>query len=316
MPQPAIHQTEHRITVSAPAREVYDLIADVTRWPRIFPPTVHAEQLRLHGRQETIRLWATANGQVRTWTSRRRLDPDGLRVAFRQEAAPPPAASMGGQWIIEPLPGGAGSLVRLTHDFAALGDDPEGVEWISQAVDRNSEAELAALKGAAERDGSPDGLELSFTDSVRIDGDAAEVYEFVRAAELWPQRVPHVDRIVLTEEAPGLQLMEMDTRAADGSTHTTSSVRVCFPAERIVYKQLRTPALMKVHTGEWTFRQEGGTALVTSGHTVVIDPDAVHAVLGEQTSIEDARRLVRGALGRNSTATLECARAHVERRLR
>ena len=36
---------EHEITVAVPARTVYSLIAEVGNWPRIFPPTLHVDQL-------------------------------------------------------------------------------------------------------------------------------------------------------------------------------------------------------------------------------------------------------------------------------
>ena len=55
------------------------------------------------------------------------------------------------------------------------------------------------------------------------------------------ERLPHVARVVLTEDTPGLQFLEMDTRTKDGSTHTTKSVRVCFPDTRIAYKQITLP---------------------------------------------------------------------------
>ncbi len=44
---------------------------------------------------------------------------------------------MGGTWVIEELPDG-GSLVRLLHDYRAVDDDPGGLAWIDEAVDRNS----------------------------------------------------------------------------------------------------------------------------------------------------------------------------------
>src|SRR4051794_34497189 len=94
--RPEHRETEHEITIEAPAEVVYKLIADVGNWPRLFPPTVYVDHVEKLGDDERIRIWATANGEVKTWTSRRSLDPVGLRVDFRQEVSSPPVAAMGG----------------------------------------------------------------------------------------------------------------------------------------------------------------------------------------------------------------------------
>ncbi|MFD5622011.1 aromatase/cyclase [Streptomyces yangpuensis] len=311
------HRAEHRITVRAPARTVYGLIADVEAWPRVFPPTVHVDVLERTAGEERIRIWATANDAVKTWTSRRVLDPDGLRVGFRQEVSQPPVAAMGGEWIIEPL-SDTTSLVRLTHEYRAVGDDPEGVEWITRAIDRNSDAELDALRRAAERTpgAGDDELSLEFDDVVEVAGDPADVYDFLYDARRWQERLPHVNRVELGEDTPNLQLLEMDTLTPNGAVHTTKSVRVCFPCDTIVYKQLRTPALMSVHNGRWRIAKSASGCTVTSTHTVVLAPDAVVPVLGEGATVGDARTFVRDALGRNSTATMLLAKEHAERAAR
>ncbi|MFD8959971.1 aromatase/cyclase, partial [Streptomyces anulatus] len=102
MPAPGAHEVEHDITVSAPAAAVYRLIAEVENWPRIFPPTIHVDRVEHDGARERIRIWATANGEAKHWTSRRTLDPEGLRIDFRQEVSTPPVAAMGGAWVVEP----------------------------------------------------------------------------------------------------------------------------------------------------------------------------------------------------------------------
>ena len=112
------------------------------------------------------------------------------------------------------------------HEYRAVDDDPGHAAWIAEAVERNSNAELAALKAAAENHDRMDELVLSFDDTVPVDGSAYDVYEFLFQAQEWPRRLPHVSRLDLREDASGVQFMEMDTRAPDGSVHTTASVRV------------------------------------------------------------------------------------------
>ncbi|MCX4748899.1 aromatase/cyclase [Kitasatospora sp. NBC_01287] len=329
------HVTRHRITVAAPPEAVFALIADAAGWPQVFGPTVHAEiEQGAAGGEQLLRIWAFANGEVRNWTSRRSLDPVGRRITFRQLVSSPPVAAMGGEWQVAAVEGG--SEVVLLHDFAALDDDPAAVRWIEQAIDRNSAAELSALAAAAEAgaDGvGVDGAEaegaeaegaeahgalrFTFSDSVRIDGAATDVFDFLNRADQWPARLPHVARLDLSER-DGVQYLEMDTRAPDGSVHTTTSVRVPF-AERgtIVYKQVKVSPVMAAHTGRWVIEPDpdGGPGLLaTSWHTVTLDPAGVAELLGPDATTAQARARVRHALGTNSATTLRHAKEFAEQR--
>ncbi|MFG3077539.1 aromatase/cyclase [Streptomyces sp. NPDC048225] len=306
-------EVEHEITVSAPAGDVYRLIADVTNWPRVFPPTIYVDHLERSGDEELIRIWATANGEAKNWTSRRVLDPMNLRITFRQQVSTPPVAGMGGTWIVEPVDGGT-ARVRLLHDYTAVDDDPAGLAWIEEAVDRNSRTELAALKTNVELATASEELTFSFEDTVAIDGSAKDAYDFVNEADRWAERLPHVATVRLTEDTPGLQTLEMDTRAKDGSTHTTRSYRVCLEGRKIAYKQTTLPALMSLHTGYWTFRDTDTGALASSQHTVVLRPENIERILGPEAGVAEAREYVRTALSTNSRATLGHARDYAEAR--
>ncbi|MFI6346439.1 aromatase/cyclase [Streptomyces sp. NPDC050560] len=311
MAQQEVRHTEHTVVATASADVLYDIIADVTVWPAVFGPTLHAERVESDGAQERIRLWALANGEVKTWLSRRTLDAGARRVAFRQEVSQPPVASMGGEWIMKPATGGD-TLVVMTHDYTPVDDDPGHADWIARAVDRNSRAELAALKAAVERGPGLDRLMMAFEDSVEIAAPPVEVYDFIRDCGAWPERLPHVARLELREEPGGVQHLAMDTKAPDGSVHTTESIRLCFPSSHIVYKQTTLPKVLLAHTGRWSFTPSPTGTVATSQHTVVIDPDAVTAVLGADATVADARAAVRGTLGTNSTATLRLAQQFTE----
>ncbi|MFE6721732.1 aromatase/cyclase [Streptomyces albidoflavus] len=311
MTQPGLREVEHEIVIFAPADAVYRLIAEVQNWPRIFPPTIYVDHVERGEHEERIRIWATANGQAKNWTSRRTLDAQRLRITFRQEVPAPPVAAMGGSWIIEPLAQGQ-SRVRLLHDYRAIDDDPESLEWIDQAVDRNSRSELAALKKNVEAAHAAEGLTFSFEDTVHIAGSAKDVYDFINEADRWSERLPHVATVRLTEDTPGLQELEMDTRAKDGSVHTTKSYRVTFPHQKIAYKQTTLPALMHLHTGYWTFAEDGDGVVASSQHTVTLNTENIARVLGDDATAEDARQYVTNALSTNSRATLGHAKAYAE----
>ncbi|MGH3710064.1 MAG: aromatase/cyclase [Pseudonocardiaceae bacterium] len=311
MSQSGTREVEHEIKVLAPSETVYQIIAEVANWPQIFPPSVHVEYLERGAEEELIQIWATANGEAKTWTSRRVLDSTALRVEFRQEVSQPPVGAMGGAWVVEPISDGE-SLVRLQHDYRAVDDDPKKLDWIEMAVDRNSRAELAALKTNAELATRAPELFLIFDDIVQIDGSAKDTYDFINEAQLWSERLPHVARVSLREDVPGLQFLEMDTRTRDGSVHTTTSVRVAFPYTKIVYKQIQTPALMTLHTGHWLVEEKTGGVAATARHTVVINDVNIAKVLGDEASIDDARTFVRAALSANSLATLGHAKEYAE----
>ncbi|MCQ9131932.1 aromatase/cyclase [Streptomyces hilarionis] len=308
-------EVEHEITINAPATAVYRLLAEVTNWPRIFPPTIYVDREESGANEERIRIWATANGEPKTWTSRRVLDPEALRIGFRQEVPAPPVAAMGGTWIVEPLDQGA-SRVRLLHDYRAVDDDPHDLLWIERAVDRNSTSELAALKENVERAHAAETQELtfSFTDTVRIEGSAKDAFAFVNEAARWTERLPHVARVRFSEDTPGLQELEMDTRAKDGSTHTTKSYRVVLGHHRIAYKQVTLPALMTLHTGLWIFEESGDGATASSQHTVTLNTDNIAKILGPEATVADARAYVQSALSTNSLATLGHAKEYAERK--
>ncbi|MGW0832493.1 aromatase/cyclase [Streptomyces prunicolor] len=308
MTEQRLHHTEHTLTVDAPAAELYGLVADVTRWPALFGPSVHVQHQLREERAERFELWAVVNGEVGSWVSQRTLDPDRLRVTFAQVRSRAPIASMRGEWMFRTLSPTRTEIV-LRHTFSAVDDDPESVAWILRGLDRNSPEELAALARLALYGHPVDDLVFSFTDTVRLTGTAADAYTFVHRADRWARLLPHVDRVRLAEPSPGVQELEMDTVTSDGSAHTTRSLRVCRTGEWIAYKQLMAPRLMLGHSGLWTFANGPGGPEVTARHTVALNPEAIPEVLGEHATLAEARAYLRDALGRNSRTTIEHADA-------
>lgn len=323
MKQLRTHTMEHARVVQAPPEVLYELVADVTRWPVIFGPSLHVRHLQRGPAHERFQLWALVGGRVKNWTSRRTLDASGLCITFEQERSQAPIVSMGGTWSFRALPGGRTQVV-LEHHFSA--DGQRVIDWIAGAVDRNSEDELAALGGIAELGVPLQEIIGTFEDTVRLAGSAVDAYTFINRSDEWPDRLPHVRRVLLRQEQagvqpgvqPGVQHMEMDTVTADGSEHTTKSVRICFPSEQIVYKQLVPPAVLLGHSGAWHFADVPGdpdSAVVTARHTVAINPVAAREVLGADSTLADARRYLREALGGNGRATLAHAGRYAKSRL-
>ncbi|MFE6856260.1 aromatase/cyclase [Streptomyces sp. NPDC057674] len=269
---------------------------------------------------ERIRLWAVVGSGVRSWTSRRTLDPAALRVDFAQQEPAAPIVRMSGHWSFGAEPGSPAATHRLAlhHAWATEGGQEVG-DRIEAALDHNSKEEIAAVKAWAERPQAPEELIFSFSDTLLVDGPVSEVYDFLYRADLWPARLPHVAALDVetAPESPAgtevqVQTMDMKTKGADGSVHATQSVRLCFADRRIVYKQTTVPRGLLGHTGEWLFEETPAGTLVTARHQVALDPGALEGVFGPGTTLESARRLVRDALGGNSRRTLGEARRHVE----
>ncbi|QXJ23402.1 SRPBCC family protein [Actinomadura graeca] len=307
---PQTRTATHTIEVRATAGAVYQLVADVTRWPVIFGPTVHVERTHEEPGAEHFRIWATVNGQVKNWESRRRFDPRALRISFRQVRSAAPLASMGGEWTFRPL-GPARCEVVLQHHYAVIDDDPAAVAAIARALDDNSEAELGALRRVAELGCSAGEAAFAFDDVVYTTGRARDVMDFLARGDLWAERIPHVKAAQMSE-SDGVQRLTMDTETPDGSTHRTSSTRLLI-GDTLVYKQHLPPKLLIGHAGQWAVRAtQGDGAVVTARHMVLVDPESVQDVLGAEATLADARRFVRRALSDNSTKTLELAGAYAE----
>ncbi|MBP2472402.1 aromatase [Crossiella equi] len=301
-------EVTHETVVTASPGQVFALLADVRNWPRLFPPTVHVEWLEGTATRERVRFWATVDGELRTWTSLRTLDPAARRITFRDETPAHPVAELGGAWHVEERADGT-CAVRLEHDFRPLDDGPAELARVSRAVDVRSRAELAALRLTLESASAPE-LTAGFAHSLRIRGQVREVYEFVRRSELWPERLPHVLSATLTEPLPGVQSLTTETRLRDGSVRTTHSYRVCLGPDTIAYKQTVLPDGLAHHTGRWHFGQDGEEVVATVHHTVVFDDGALPPGL----TPPEARERVRRDLGDHGLTTLHRAKAQVEGR--
>ena len=106
----------------------------------------------------------------------------------------------------------------------------------------------------------------------------------------------------------------MDTRGKDGSTHTTKSVRVCFPHRMIAYKQVTLPALMSLHNGHWELEEDGDGVLRDLPSHRGDQHREHHEVLGAEAGVAEARDFVKKALSSNSRATLGYAKEYAEAR--
>jgi C7-C12 aromatase (ARO/CYC) len=299
------------VTIPAAAETVYINVADLSSWPQFHPAAVHAETVRRDLDGVLVRHWALAGGSsVRTWESRWQFDPAARRIRFTHESPPAPLRSLEGEWTFEDRPDGA-CRASLSHTFTFDAADRDRTEAIAASLTRNTQELLDTARDTAARREELGSLVLSFEDSLFVAGAVRDVYTFLYEAAAWPDRLPHVSRLVLQEETPNIQFFDMETKAPDGSVHSTRSVRVCRPEHLIVYKQTVLPALLDAHTGHWRMVETPEGVLASARHTVTIKRSAL-PLLGEHTTVNDARRYLRRSLSVHAVRNLTLAKDYAE----
>jgi C7-C12 aromatase (ARO/CYC) len=294
-------------TVAAPAQLVFGLVAEVQNWYQFHRPSVHAEPA---GRQEGVECfrhwWVTDDHTVRTWRGQWRFYRAAGRISYEFDPPEPGAAGLRGCWAFRPVSDSTTEVV--------VEQDP----WREGAYDA-SRAELdlrellESVASAAEHDEERRDLVVDFEDPLFAAGSLNDAYAYLYEADKWPERIPHVSRLLLREDVPNIQFFDMDTAAPDGSAHTTRSVRICLPGDKIVYKQIKLPALLEGHSGHWKFTPTREGFVLAARHTATIKHSAL-SILGPQTSVLDARKYVRRVLSANSMSNLRLAKAYAEER--
>lgn len=285
---------QHTATVSAPARLVFDLVAGLSDWSQFHEPAVHAETIDRHDASERVRhWWVVDDDTVRTWDAGWRFDPERLIIDYQTA---PGASGPRGRWTFRAV-GDTMTEVVLTHEACA-----DGLEGLLPSV--AAAAELAEQRAD---------LVVDFEDTLFSAGELDDAYAYLYEANRWPERIPHVSRLVLQEDVPNIQFFDMDTQTSDGAAHTTRSVRICRPPTKIVYKQIHLPKLLAGHTGHWRFTPTREGFIMGARHTAIIKPETL-AILGPDTTVLDARRYLRRVLGANSMGNLRLAKAYAEER--
>ncbi|SCG58492.1 aromatase/cyclase [Micromonospora halophytica] len=296
---------QHTATVAAPATLVFDLVADLGSWPQFHGPSVHAEPLGADEHGQLFRHWWVIDDHtVRTWQASWHFDREQLRIRYEFAPHQPGAAGARGEWILHPS---SDSSTEVRLEQAAAGDG----SYDAAGAERELRELLNAVRTAAEHDEERRDLVVDFEDPLFVAGSLDAAYEYLYEADKWPERIPHVSRLVLEERVPNIQFFDMDTHTPDGSPHTTRSVRICLPNNKIVYKQIHLPKLLDGHTGHWRFTPTREGFILGARHTAVIKPSAL-PILGADTTVLDARKYLRRVLSANSMSNLRLAKAYAE----
>jgi aromatase len=138
-----IWTARHTTRVAAPPKRVYELIANIDRWPTLLEDLAAVEHQGFDGGCERVRFEKQAQGKTYNQTMVRELNPKRLQVRFRQIDVLPPVASLGGIWLV--LPRGSGSLVALDHYYRVLDNSPVTAARVELAVTAESTSMLRAI---------------------------------------------------------------------------------------------------------------------------------------------------------------------------
>jgi acyl carrier protein len=243
---------ESRMTVPVVAEELFGLVADASRWPVLFPSTVHVRRLDKQGLTERSEVWELVGDRASTRILRRVVNADRLHIAFSWDeprpaqdpagqAARPSYRELAGEWRFRPLVGGATEVVlrqRYTLDEDAIADPAPAAE----AVHCDSARRLAALRRIA-RLGRPARLLLSVSEEVSLPRPIEEVYARVHAA------------------------------FGPGRGYPDESVVVAEPERWIARKTLADAPLL-TRAELWSFEPVGGGTRATAVHWALIEPAA------------------------------------------
>ncbi|WP_053847766.1 SRPBCC family protein [Streptomyces sp. NRRL B-24085] len=229
----------HELTAAAPARLLFDLVADVVEAPQYFATHLHAEIVRAESAErDLVARWVIDGGAPRGWRLWRVRDTENLLISFEHETPRPPLTAMRGEWRFERLADG-GTRLRVRHSFEpAEGAGPAAADKVARQLDDNVPRQLAGIARLA---GSIEALRrdtLTSVRTVRVQAPREEVA--ARAAGTLP----------------------------DGAAHW-----VCVePSEgRLVFKR-HTELAPQLHasTGEFGFTEEQGGTTVRLRRTVTL----------------------------------------------
>jgi aromatase len=159
-----IWTARHTAKVAASPRQVYQLIANVDYYPKLFNAVLAVEHLGYDGTNERVRFWGTFGEYRGSWVSLREVNPKRMRVRFRQERSSAPLASLGGLWMV--VPKGSGSEIVLDHYYRVIDDNVLAAQRVEVTIEQTATEMLDALDAAAEA-GDVFGMWYPLSDSVR-----------------------------------------------------------------------------------------------------------------------------------------------------
>lgn len=107
-------QTENSIDINGPIDRVYELAAEVMRWPEVLPHYRRVRLVRKDGRRRVVEMAAHRDGIPVGWTAVQELVPEERRILYTHIGGP--TRGMEVEWTIREMPGGV-VHVKIWHGF-------------------------------------------------------------------------------------------------------------------------------------------------------------------------------------------------------
>jgi len=143
--------TDNCVTISAPREFVFELTNQLELWTEMFTEYASVEILSRDEREFVFRLTTHPglDGQVRSWTSWRRLFPSEGRIEAARIEPAFPFTSMRLCWDYEVQ--GAGTVLRWVQDFVVAPQAPFSELEAESYLNHHSRVQMQAVKCFVER---------------------------------------------------------------------------------------------------------------------------------------------------------------------
>lgn len=302
--------TTHSIICEAPAANVYNIIADVSNWPKIFDNCISTVIKERIGNTEQVQIKAWQNGQVVSWDTQRSYFDDIFRINFVLPIPMPFLKEMSGQWRVIPL-NKCRCILNVTRDFALL-DDISGIradittheqarELINHFINDNAGSEMLAVKEFVEKN---DTTISSFTSSYSLPFTPEEFYSLLSDIHKWPDILPHCTDVKVIYEDAKYQEFVMEIIGDSGNEHFRSIRQCDRDTLTISYFQPEPPALLKKHSGRWVMQARGGRTEIIVEHSIHIDSERC-SVLFSDDDIKRNKQRIKALILKNSQSTID-----------
>lgn len=305
--------TSHSILCNVTAEKIYEIIADVSYWPKIFSQCVSANVLEKFENTEIIRIEAMQNNNLISWNTKREYLKNIFRIDFSLPIPMPYLKSMKGQWRVIPIDTEK-CLLNVERHFELLEMVPnirediktleQASNFISQFIEENAENEMLAIKLYVEKG---DDTFCMFKTRYFLPFEKDEVYDFFVNVIDWPKKLPHCNSIEIIYDDSENQEFVMEVKTQYGDEYFRS-IRTCNrDTYTISYFQPSPPPVLKTHTGSWEIHSTEDGTKVISLHTIRIN-SVICAKLFNDTNLTMNKQRVKELILNNSKITIEACK--------